>query len=1005
MSIAGLPTQLVEFPFIAGINGKAHAFALDPPGLSSAKNVEFDEVGALRLRKPYASVGSSIYPSGTIGTTRKIAVVGDELLLFTTDTLYSWSETLSKWVSKGTHLAVATTEATRFSNTTDQAFADRAQLSGIVVMVWVEYLAAASLSYYAVIDATTGAVMVAPTSLGAGCVRPRVVALDTKFLVTWLNGTSLYGATIDPTTLVLSGATSLSVISSLYYDIVKDRDADRAVYVTNDAGGAAYLVGRVTSALAVTTSTKVRTADGAIALSVETNTGRIQVVRQDGGDIKGDLLNLSSLADVFTNQAIGAVSGTLSQLTCAHRNDGALYSCYVFWGDESQIEYNTVDTAGTIGTEAVFLYRHEIGSRAFNYDGKVYLWTASKTTNAATGTTTLGFTVAMQDTNYLYRDDVSFHAKAVWQRGPGVGFYTNHLPGVALISGTTGFACATTARNFVALAAPTYVPEGGSLHGVADRSPRDITFTFDSDSARRVVQLGATGYVTGGIVFQYDGEGLIETGIEQFPYHIEAATGAAGALPAGQYSYKGSLRAENARGETERSTTAIGVQYNVAASKKIVWRQYRSVVTRRQGSRRKMSLEMWRTEVDPTDASPFYLITSRDPGVTGDNGYVENDPALVTGYTDENDNMTDAVLVTKEQHPENGGALPHLAPPPASIIVASEDRLFLAGIPGEPCRVVYSLRRGANEVVSFSGNLEFDLPSTTGPITGLALLSETLVVFTASAIYVVPGEGFDNTGGGFNYGPPRLISSDIGSLSHDTIATTPGGLVFFSRKGWHRLSPGWDLEYIGAKVEDFNTDTWVAAQVVESQHQVRLLSSSRMLMFDYNVGEWSEWDQASGKDLAMWRASPMLLDSAVKKEQSTFSAVDYYMEIVTGWIKPAGLQGFARLRRILVLGQYKADHAQSVAVGFDYAPSYTDSNATEFFVAANAALVSGAPTQLRHGPSRQRIESFRVRITIVPAASGSIIPLTYDAVTLVGLALEVGIRKGPYPRIAAIYKQ
>ena len=180
-----------------------------------------------------------------------------------------------------------------------------------------------------------------------------------------------------------------------------------------------------------------------------------------------------------------------------------------------------------------------------------------------------------------------------------------------------------------------------------------------------------------------------------------------------------------------------------------------------------------------------------------------------------------------------------------------------------------------------------------------------------------------------------------------------------------------------------------------------------MLVWDYLVNEWSEWTQASGRDLATWRGSAMLLDSAPKKEQSTFSTVDYPMVVVTGWLKPAQLQGMARLRRMMVLGEYKADHAQALEVGFDYATTYTDAVSMGF-----QSLTVGNPTQFRHGPSQQRIEAVRAKITIITAgrSGGGEIPAspTYpaaDAVTLTGLAFEVGLRRGLYQRLPAAQKR
>ena len=74
--------------------------------------------------------------------------------------------------------------------------------------------------------------------------------------------------------------------------------------------------------------------------------------------------------------------------------------------------------------------------------------------------------------------------------------------------------------------------------------------------------------------------------------------------------------------------------------------------------------------------------------------------------------------------------------------------------------------------------------------------------------------------------------------------------------------------------------------------------------------------------------------------------------------------------------------------------------------------IHAASSSSRHGPSRQRIEAVRAKITIITAgrSGGGEIPAspTYpaaDAVALTGLAFEVGLRRGLYARIPAAQKQ
>lgn len=999
----GLEWQTVQIPLAGGLDLKPHPYAIKPPGLTTAKNVEFDEAGALRVRKPYTSLGTSVYPSGTLSNVRKLAVVGDELLCFTADTLYSWSETLSAWVSKGTHLAVKVEETTRFSNPTDQVFADRAQLGGVVVMAWTELLATAATVYVAAFDATTGATLIEPVSLGSGNSRPRVIATDSKIFVLWTSsGVGLVCKTIDPTApaFAVAGATTVSAFGGPYDVAYNPTISSGVVGAVGMVGGGSYEAFKVSTALAVTTAPKILPVN---QIAVASISNKIQVFRTDPTpfpqEIRADLLD-DTFANVIVNTLIGTHSNGVSQITAAYSTVpvGGLYRCHVFWADGAGSNPNAgvygadvfarwIDTAGTRSVGNTFaIYNQMLASHAFDHNGSVYVSTVFGGANGAEAighlspATLLGFSAQLQNSYFLYRDDGHLVSKATWGRAGGTPHYTNHLPGVALTSGTTVYSWAGTERGIVPL-------PGDGQTAYAARAPRDIAYTFDSDEARRTAQLGQTLYVSGGMLLQYDGEALTEVGFNQYPWGINcSATVFIGTMVAGDYSYKGTLRWDNARGETERSTTAVGVSITALAND-IINVGFDDVInTRKKAPLREPALEVWRTQINPSVESPFYMVTSRDPATTGNNAY-----SLSGGGV--NDTLADAALELREQSQDEYG-LPRLAPPGASILLASDSRLFLAGIPGEPHRIWYSRYRADGEIASFHDALSLSLPATTGPITALALMGGSLIAFTASAIYAIPGDGYDNTGGGSNYGSPRLISSDVGALSHNTLVLAPVGLIFFSRKGWYRLGLGLDLEYIGAPVEDFNTLTWVAAQVVAAQHQVRVLASTKLLVWDYLVNQWAEWGVTGGgavatnRDLAMWRTSPMWMSSVVTKQSTSHASADYNYEVETGWIPLAGVEGCSRVRWIEILGEYKATHTLRVQVGFNYATTYADDRSIS---------IATTPAQVRHGPSKQRVQAIRIRLT-GPAAG-------QDPIALAGIGLEVGLKRGLYRQLPAAQKQ
>lgn len=1001
-----LDWQILNIPFAAGLDQKSDPRAFQPPALAVAKDVEFDELGGLQTRKPFAEKSAIIFGGGgsSLANCRRIVAHGDQLLLFTKDTLYTYNAQLAQWVSVGTHLAVKVDEVPRFTTTADQTQCDRAELSNTVVYAWSETVdhngTATEVGYIAAVDKTTGAVLMAPRDLGK-TMRSRLVAIGTKILFfrTTAASSALSVYALDPAspgTALDGAATTVLAVGNMndHYDAVRIPGSDSAIVVCRRDTTTSYSIIKVTAALAVTEVTKARTCDGPIAVSVDPTGAEAQVIRGNGTNIQGDLITVSSLADSITGQAIGTGTGTINQIAAAHRSvtDSGEYRCYAFWssseasgGAQFSCQYNWVDTAGNLGTAAVFVAQLGVASRAFDHNGRVYVNLAfdGEALAGATG----GLRAAVQNSYFLYRDDKFLVAKQLAYRGGGHSTPTGYLPGVAGSSGIFNW-CGIEQRA---------INVGDGQRDYAMRSPVDVTISFDQNEARRTARIGNTTYVTGGEILQFDGEKLVEVGFHAFPWFFTPAVQATGDVEDGIYTYKATYRWDNAAGERERSTTATHRQITMSAGPdKFLITDFPCLRTTHKAG---IAVEFWRTLKNPTIDAPFYLSTDDDPAnTTNPNRYFQllatTDPSELADFEDE---MADAVLATKEASPENGDVLESICPPAATIIAASADRLFLAGVAGDPDRVWYSKLRGQGEVATFHDALTIDVPPGGGAITALAFLNETLIVFRETAIYALPGDGFGNSGQGQNYGPARLISSDVGAASHDAVAVTPGGLFFkSSSKGWWLFNRGWTLEYVGAGVADYDSDTVYAVHVVEAQHQIRCLTNARMLVYDYLVGQWAEWTVTGGLHAAIWNGAHAYLDTGKVYQESThaLAPTTYGMVVETGWIKPVGLVENFRVRRIQLIGEWRTDHHLKVQIARDYdsdgAGSWTWFQ-TQFHTLVSMQI--GDELGLRFGPSIQRMRAIKIRIAAVRTTDHALHP-PGAALKLTGVGLEIGVRRG-----------
>jgi hypothetical protein len=1004
-----LQWQRIALPLNAGLQTRHDPRALEPPALTRCLNAEFTDLGGILKRKPYASIGTDIAGGGTLADIRRITTYRDELLAFTKDKLYSRSEADTAWHDRGTHLATKVTERSVFTRTNEQIDCDRAELDGVVLYAWAEKTATSTFRVLAAaIDSETGAVMAGPTVIDATASRPRVMALDSVFVLLLVNGTALETRVIDPTDL--AGTIDDAAADTLTIDAVHTTRAEydvarlgaKLVGVTSrhfDAFNDFVRTFSVDATGAITVSANnSRPSDSVVAIAArgDETTGNVLVVRIDGDAVEADLLD-QDLADVSVNIALGNVQSsgsslTANQITCAWRSvaeSGTEFRCYAFWSGEEEtdangfeVRQNYADTNGNAGTASTLVHAQGVASHAFDHDGHVYVWTAFNGNQGDAGMAEpLGFRSELQNTYFLRRDDDTIaHAVSAPSVASGFAQTAGHLPGVQALGGNR-YAWTGLERRVI--------PLGEEQTGYAARSPLDIVLELDSDDARRVVECGDTAYVAGGMVLQYDGEGLTELGYHVLPWSFGALDDSGGSMDVGTYVYRVAWAWPNAAGELDRSATGTTTSILLSgAANAVQLGTFTNRQTRKTDPRSEMAIEVWRTAHDSGVGAPFHLATGKDPSVTtGNNRYLTNDvdAANVTLV----DGLGDGDLIRREAFPP-AAVLENLAPPPASIIAADVERVFLAGIANRPNTIAYSKTREAGSVVSFNGFLTVDVPEQGGAITALAFLNETLVAFCETAVYALPGTGFDNTGGGSNYGPPRALALDVGAQSQDALAVTPMGIPFHGSKGWHLLDRGFNVRYIGAPVDRFDGDTFVSVHVLENAHQIRCLSTSRCLVYDTVAEQWSEWTLADAVGACIWQGVYHYATATdILAEQDDHTLADYSIDIETAWIKLAGrFQGYAKLRRVWLLGEFRSAHDVRIRVGKDYdEAAYIGDKA---WTATPAT--AGGPLRFRYGVSQPKGSAFRVRIT--DQAVGEATAPSGEALRLTGLDLEIGIKRG-----------
>ena len=363
-------------------------------------------------------------------------------------------------------------------------------------------------------------------------------------------------------------------------------------------------------------------------------------------------------------------------------------------------------------------------------------------------------------------------------------------------------------------------------------------------------------------------------------------------------------------GRIHRSAPSPALSYTAAAND----RADITVPTLRVTGKADVRVVLYRTLAN---GSTFYRVTSPTSPTLNDTTV---DTVTIT------DGASDASIASNEFLYTTGDVLDHIPPGACRVACNYRGRLVVAGL-SDPLKVAYSKVIQEGEPAAFNDILTFQVDGVGGAITALAQMDDKLIIFKETAIFVVAGNGPNATGQGSDYGDPQLVTNDVGSVG-PVVAQTPMGLMFKSGKGIYLLDRSMGVKYVGDRVEAYNALTVRGATVVPNTNQVRFVTSdSRALVYDYAFDQWATFTNYSAVDCDVWAGSWVHLrsDGTVCRENTSSyrdgsQAVEMYG--VTGWIQVADMQGFQRVQRLAVLGDYYSPHSLEVSAGYDFSPAW-----------------------------------------------------------------------------------
>lgn len=502
----------------------------------------------------------------------------------------------------------------------------------------------------------------------------------------------------------------------------------------------------------------------------------------------------------------------------------------------------------------------------------------------------------------------------------------------------------------------------------------EMNLTLDQKLSN--VTLGNNINYVGGAASLYDGRAVAEIGFNLFPKMLSIGNSGSGMT----FSYVAIYTWIDFEGNLHRSapslpqmtlrSTDIDSGHTVAVT----------VTGLGLGELYKLmnvKIELYRT----TNGGTTYYLTSV---------FNNNQTGTVT-ITDSTDSSS---LQGNQQLYTTGGEVENIGPPPTNLMTSFKNRIILIDAEN-PLQWWFSKQIIQSFPAEFSDLLVQNIDQKGGPITALSTMDDKLVFFKESNIWYVIGDGPSPNGQNNDFTYPQIISSDTGCINQSSIVLTPSGLFFQSPKGIYLLGRDLSLNYIGAPVEQYNSSTVTSAQMIAGTNQIRFsLNSGITLVFDYFVQQWSVFTNISAVDSIIYKSNYSYLTSAgVVNVETPGAFVDPLNTIIslslkTGWLSAAGLQGFERVKQFLVLGESESSTTLSVNLCYDF-----DSNIRQTDLIPIAG--GNIPIQYRVFMQRQKCQSIQISLSDTPATPT-------EGLRLSALALNIGNKKGPYKKAAAV---
>jgi hypothetical protein len=1003
-----LMKQAVTIDFTQGLQTKSDPYQVPVGQFLALNNSVFTTTGRLTKRNGFASVTS--LPNDDQST---LTTLNDNLIA-TGANLYAFSADTNQWINQGIIQPIQLSTLPLLRVSTAQTSPDTATASnGLICLVYID----SGLAYYQISDSVTGQQIVNRQALPSTAIAPRAFVLGNYFIVTFLD-TVMTETHLQYIAIPIINPTNPTAVKDISSDVASlSAGYDGVVVTANNQlylswGGVATVnTTYMTRSLGVSVPVSVSGTSNLMTVTNDETLSRVFVTYWDSVSTNTfttayDYTLTSRMAptEILTGTATNELTSVASNGTATVFYTITNHYSYDA-GRRSDVTRNVTCTlplsgtgTGTPGSPTTTLRSVGLASKAFIDGGVIYLFVAygdmnSNTTNA----------VSNQPTYFLIDSVGNVYMKLAYSNGGGYAA-SQVLPSINVLAG---------AYIYAYLIADFLAPLNKGNATQSQTEPISAIYTQTGVNVAKFTlnttqqhssEIAGTLNLTGGILWEYDGVRPVENNFNVWPEDVEVTTSTSGGnIAASTYYYAFCYEWTNNQGNLERSAPSIPV----------------SVVTTGSTSTNTIYVPTDRLtyKVSP---NPIRIVGYR--WSTAQQIYYQftslTSPTINStsiDYVTFTDTLADSSILGNVILYTTGGVIEDIGAPPSIDSSLFDNRLWL--IDAEDQNLLWYSKQVIEDVpVEMSDLLTLYIAPTTsaqgstGNLTAIYPMDDKLCLFKKDAIYYINGTGPDNTGSNSQYSQPIFVTAAVGCANANSIVLTPNGLMFQSDKGIWLLGRDLQTQYIGDRVESYNSSTVMSATAIPATTQVRfILDNDVTLMYDYYFNQWATHSNIEAISATLYQSMHTYLNSLGQVFQESpgiylDGAEPVLLSLTTSWINVAGLQGYERFYFGNLLGTYLSPFTLNCTLAYDYNSSSLQAIPVlpDNYVANWGGEASwgsggnwGGPGNVftaRLFPNKQKCQSFQLSIQEVynPAYGQS----AGEGLTLSGISLTVGVKRG-----------